>query len=52
VSKNDVGDLNTPDNAALKRFRLAVKLENLEAEGHVSKDAQTETVTARTQKQS
>ena len=32
VSKNDVGDLKTLDNAALKRLRLAIKLAKLGTE--------------------
>ena len=33
VSKKDVGDLKTLDNAALNKFRLAIKLANLQREG-------------------
>lgn len=29
VSKNDAGDLNTPDRAALNKFLLATKLTSL-----------------------
>jgi hypothetical protein len=34
VSKKDVGDLKTLDNAALNRFRLAIKLVNLQRGVH------------------